>query len=145
MWGDLHPILPKTTRNKGDCVTWMIPCLLGNICKWNPCLHKIAMGTNKKVVHIYSHLFHFSSFVFTSFRPNHWCKNCLGHNIGYFWIYLLYLLQIIMGRNFDWSTTNITSGLPSNTLFMKRCFIVWDHAFTNPQSQHVLNPNLLQF
>ncbi len=117
----------------------LIPHLLGNTYKWNhsldrnPCLHRIATCTNRKFVHICIHLFHFSSFVFTSFRPYHWCKNYLGHNKGYLWIYLLYLLQIIMGKNFDWSTTNITYGLSSNTLPMKRCFIVWDCAFGHIQ------------
>jgi hypothetical protein len=80
---------------------------MGDTCKWNKCLdrslclHRTTMGTNRKVVHICMHLFHFSPFAFTFFMPNHWCKNCLGHNKGYLWNYLPYLLQIIMGRNFD--------------------------------------------
>ncbi len=105
--------MPKTTRNKRYYIIWVTPYLLGNTCKWNkcldrnPCLHRTTMGTNRKVVHICMHLFHFSSFAFIFFMPNHWCKNCLGHNKGYLWNYLLYLLQIIIGKNFDWSTTNI--------------------------------------
>jgi len=80
-------------------------CLLGNTCKWNhclnknPCLHRTTMGTNKKVVYICIYLFDFPSIVFTSFRPNHWCKNCLGK--GYLWNYILSFFQIIMGSNFD--------------------------------------------
>jgi len=113
--------------------------LAWNICKWNkcldrnPCLHRTTMGTNRKVVHICMHFFHFSSFAFTFFMPNHWCKNCLGHNKGYLWNFLLYLLQIIMGRNFDWSTTNMSYGLPCNTLLMKICLIIWDCAFGHIQ------------